>query len=535
MGSRDELAWTLLTPAWKTNAHAATATVGKYAAIPVAMETNARAKKTVTDPTLPPEAFDATGYMRHMFRDAPDAWKHLASGGFGSAFLVTVTGKTRPLLQRLHDDVMNKVDYARVNSVPLGTKVVLKVMTTGPENIHWSRERGAGKMLYLKYKYEKERRKHSVANKGKKKIDPAAQRAIDDAMKKYMSSLDAMDENERRRYLETFVKNRKRTIWESVLRDGSVDASNHKYIMTRPPVTFKCASGTATVRARDTIPNLYFGGSHNAYGVYTIVMGFVHGKLLKHIKNEPTPGMVANLEKAMFTFAASGVEHGDAHTGNIFADLNDNVCLIDFGMSVIMPRASKDRALRKLGGCVRALQTTGTWPEDVSNSVWYGADHRGENERSIMRYLNSYMKAKGYTWYNPTGKMLRYMKRKVKKRELDVARKRIWAKVCTVPTGGDAGGGRRSPDSALSLRASSPNSPPSSTRVPRDQTPHRPAERAPGRRRKAALPKMRKHRRITPLEPVHTRAPERRRKAAEPKMRKHRRITPLSPAKSGNV
>lgn len=450
LGPTDDLPWGVLTPAGSRGKHPATTKVGKYNKVPVEMVSNARARKTITDRTLPTDAFDAMGYMRHMFRDAPEDWKHLASGGYGSAFLVTVTDVTKRRLQSLHGDVKNKVEQSHINYVPNKTKLVLKVITAGNDNRYW--QPNAAEKRYMEDYAQDEREKRGVARK--KKIDTALQKDINRVVSRRKSDVRAMKPADRDTFLKDHVAGQKRAVWDFVLNTGSMDASNHAYIMRTDPVTFRCGQGTATVRARDVIPHLYFGGSHNIYGVYVIVMGYAHGKPLKSI--DPGPLVVANLEKAMFTLAASGVEHGDAHTANIFATLNGDVQFLDFGMSVIMPRAFKDRAARKLGACVRALQKTGEWPERWSNSVWYGDDHKGKNERSIMRYLNSYMRTKVNSWYNPSGKMLRFMKGLTTKEALDVARTIVWSEACVRKSPSP----KRSPSpkSPLDLVASPPKS-----------------------------------------------------------------------------
>lgn len=455
MGSAEARSWGRMSGPGIAGGHFATARTDKYNKIPVDMVSNARAKRTIADKTPPSVAFDAMGYMRHMFRDTPADWKHLASGGFGSAFVVTVTDATKRRLKRLYDETMNKVDHSRIDHVPNKTKVVLKVITAGRENRYW--EPNAEEKRYLEDIAADELKKRGVSHK--KKIDPEIQRVINEVVAHARGKVRAMSPQRRRAFLNESIRKKRQQIWDFVLETGSLDASNHEYIMKQDPVTFKCATGTATVRARDVIPHFYFGGSHNPYGVYVVAMGFVEGKPLKNIT--PTPTIVANLEKAMFTLAASGVEHGDAHTANIFATLNGDVHLIDFGMSVILPALYKNRALRKLGACVRALQTKGEWPERWSNSVWYGnARHDGENTRSIMRYVNSYMRTKLFEWYNPSGKMMRYMKTLTTKAALDVARTRVWSRVCVR---------RRSPSpmSPLNLTVSSPNT------TPRRKTPKR--------------------------------------------------------------
>ena len=237
-----------------------------------------------------------------------------------------------------------------------------------------------------------------------------------------------------------YVREHKKRVWMELIQKAALDASNHEYLMTSTPFQMECVrGGEVLLRAKDVIPELYFAGCDIERGVYVIAMSAEEGSI-KKIRNY-TSKNVAMLERALLTLAAVGVEHGDLHSNNIF--IFDNVVkVIDFGMSAILPERFQKHARERIVKAVRHLLITRTWPESITNSIWYGSrngSHTGSRNGShnatngTMRYLNSYMAEKhgsSFNWYNPSGKMMKLTKALSKKDALDTARYRLWTGLC---------------------------------------------------------------------------------------------------------
>lgn len=223
----------------------------------------------------------------------------------------------------------------------------------------------------------------------------------------------------------TKLKESKRKAWLELLHDGALDATNHKFITSAKTVEIPCKSGHIALRGRDVVPDFYFAGSNRQYGVYVIAMGMVAGSNMT--SHRDTPELVANLEKAILTLAAIGVEHGDLHTGNILVLQRNQVKIIDFGMTAILPRKYREKNIRLTTKAVHTLMKEGRWPEYVIDSIWYNS------EEGVARYLDSYLANKykdSFDWYNPTSKLLLSKKSKINKVLLDAARLQAWKGSC---------------------------------------------------------------------------------------------------------
>jgi len=216
-------------------------------------------------------------------------------------------------------------------------------------------------------------------------------------------------------HLDRHIEAKKKKIWKDILHEGATDASNHYHILKAPAVTIDVPNGSITLKASDIVPEFYFSGSVAKYGVYVIVMGVAPGSSAPRA-NIPPP-VIASIEKAALTLAASGIEHGDLHDGNIMVHKN-SVKIIDFGMTAILPLRYREKAVEGITKAVNTLLQSHSWPEKNSNNIFYNKTN------GIMRYMNSYHS--GYSFYNPTGKMIRYVKTQASKDSLDEARYKLW-------------------------------------------------------------------------------------------------------------
>lgn len=449
-----------------TRYRAYTTRVGKYPRLTGTQRlSQQRATNTITETTLPTTPINAREFMS-KFKDRMP--KLLADGGQGSVYSLTVTDASKHIIDTIYAWSTNRISRKSPSKIPNGTRVVIKVMALEDH----ARDEWDLKKIRPKF----------IRNRGKFPITKA--RAGPNAF-------DALSEANRKAALNKYSFGRRRHAWMNFLKKAALDASNHDYLMKAAPISFACGgdAGRVTVSARDVIPDFYFGGSITKYGVYVVVMGLVDGVMVEKVKptvlpaSSPSgnktaplsPTAVANLEKAMLILAASGVEHGDAHTQNVYVLRNDHVHLIDFGMSVILPKAYRDFARKSLMRSVKYLVSTKKWPEVWSNMVWYGANGRGKNERSIMRYMNSYMQNDKFTWYNPSGKLLRWAREPYKNHKdlLNASRAKVWLTECSKPSP------RRSPPHTtpkpVTTYAARPTKPsPKRNLVPRSTAPPHP-------------------------------------------------------------
>lgn len=387
---------------------------GKLPRMHVNRITNGRAKRTITSLALPQKVMHAQDFMNHAL---PKAHRRLDEGAHGSAFSVMMTPETLGPLKRIFNALDNAILVKKLDRVPLGAKLVVKVMTLDrAEREFWNDTKA-------KERYFKDVSLTMVSNafKGKPEIPYSA---FDAQYKKTKSHFEGLSPSKQREILGN-IPRRQKELWKELLHKGAVDATNHEYLMTAPPVDVSCGEGTITLHARDVVPEFYFAGSHRECGVYVIVMGLVDGRT--YTPRSMTPPIVASFEKALLTLSVVGVDHGDMHTGNIMAKSDGSVKLIDFGMTAILPKTYRDYAFKAVSNAVQTLLRTGRWPEEVTNAIWYNGN------KGTMRYMNSYMQERhgnNFNWWNPGAKMLLYTKASVTKGPLDDARIKLWRPLC---------------------------------------------------------------------------------------------------------
>ena len=225
-------------------------------------------------------------------------------------------------------------------------------------------------------------------------------------------------------------------LWDNVLENGLYEAVIHAAIVRATPLPVRCPGGALLVRPSDVVPMFYASGTDCEHGVHITIMSVVKGGILERFiprKQPNTPAnlqkpsralVVASVEKALLTLAVAGVEHGDAHGGNILVLPDGRVKVIDFGLAMVVPEVQQAVAQDLLEECLNIFFRTGTWPEAVSNAVFYGINGTGTQSTSIARYANSYMDSFKFFYFG--GKALRYYKTRIAKPVLDAARRAVW-------------------------------------------------------------------------------------------------------------
>lgn len=387
---------------------------GKYEKIQVNRITNARAAKTVDTTDLPDRVMSAAGFMRSF---VVSGFSKLSSGAHGEVYSLDDTFK----LVELHALLQNKITHVTPAKIPATTKVIIKVIAI-PEDERemWDvKDVTTLRRGYLRLVTERTVKKDFKIPSGEPLPINTLRKAYVNIRKNFNTRL---NQNTRQSYLREFQRGQRTESWFDVLRDGSGDAINHVHLVKAPAETIQTQLGQIQLKASDVVPDFYFAGSSRQHGVYIIAMGVAQGSAASRVKRMP-PTLVANIEKALVTLAAAGVEHGDLHSGNIMVAADMSVKVIDFGMTSILPETYRTRATAMITQSVSSLLRTGSWPENSSNNFWYNP------QNGIMRYMNSYMSArhgKNFSWYNPSGKFLLYAKTHADKNALDHARFIVW-------------------------------------------------------------------------------------------------------------
>ena len=389
---------------------------GKYEKIPVNRISNRLAEGTLTDTSLPAQASSPAGFMHSFMKHG---YTRISSGAHGEVFSVSnVSG-----IKELFSALQNRIVYKSPASIPMGTQVIVKVISI-PDYDLWSSDRRTIEMQYLA-----NTTKRTIMRNLKVNSVPSSllRQHIPAVTKNFMTRTEAT----RQSYIDRFLKTCQQEAWDEVLREGATDATNHVHLVKSPPEVIHTPRGTLTLSARDVVPDFYFSGSLVRYGVYVVVMGVARGKTVDSLlrrKSEKrakfSPELVVVIEKALLTLAIAGVEHGDFHLGNIMVDdKKDTIKVIDFGMTSILPERFRLKATKATTRAVTTLFQTGSWPEKNTNDVWY------DPMEGTIRYLNSYMMekhGKNFSWYNPSGKLLLAAKSETQKKALDKARCNLW-------------------------------------------------------------------------------------------------------------
>ena len=221
------------------------------------------------------------------------------------------------------------------------------------------------------------------------------------------------------------VRMQKYEAWLHLLRDGTGEALNHKFIMEAPPVRIECSPSTQILlQPKDIVPEMYFAGADIQYGVYVIAMSAEDGVVKKprYLKTKE----VALLEKAILTMLAIGIEHGDLHFENILFQ-PESVKFIDFGMSLILPETMAERMRKLVQLAVSRLFQKKLWPNAIANSMFHYTNN------GMLSYVDAYIGRRfGTNWFNPSWKMLAVSKKYSPKAGLDAQRLAVWTPLCTV-------------------------------------------------------------------------------------------------------
>lgn len=162
-------------------------------------------------------------------------------------------------------------------------------------------------------------------------------------------------------------------------------------------------------------PPLYYAGllSGVTGTLFITVMGKAKGDSLFSMlttKGVLTAAQYVSIEKAIITLWILGVSHADLHPGNIFFEPRSNeVTIIDFGYGMVLPN--------HIATQLQAFDFV-----DRNGNIAFFNESYG-----LAEYTNSVQRGRGHAWYNPEGKLLRYLRGIVKdKVNIEAARQKMW-------------------------------------------------------------------------------------------------------------
>lgn len=400
-----------------------TTTLGKFPKLEIERITSARTLAAIKDKTVPPRAVEASEFVQKFFGND---YKHIGHGIQGSVYVLN--GKDEATLQKLKElfsSMTNLIVGKNPSNIKTRRQIVLKVSAVPKaKRMFWSTDNVRRQWVEAAAKYDVSLLRNTKKNTpGSYKKAVATREALYDAW---------TPRTRHREVVERYMNNNRRNAWIELLFDAARDASNHQYLMEAAPFTVPCeGGGTVTLDAREVVPEFYFAGSHPEYGVYVSVMTFIGGSVSK--VTAYTPAMMADLEKAAMTLAVCGMEHGDLHESNVMVTRQTyrsppRIKIIDFGLSVVLPQKYKTIARQKVEELLKTYYSSGVWSEKNLNNIYY---HPNDG---TMRYLDVYMPAVyGIDWFNPTGKLLRYVKSVANFNGMAVARKKLWSASCKKP------------------------------------------------------------------------------------------------------
>lgn len=382
---------------------------GKFERVRVNRLSNERATKTLKDTTtLPTHVKSGSSYIRQNFTAA----EKLGDGARGTVYMVNSGNDIAKVFNRLTNTIVLK------KPVKISTKkIVVKVMSMKDNDRRLWTDPSLQHTRYLEHLTRKTIR-------AQLKNQPYTDEIFFMQHDVTVRNFNSQPKERQDMLIDAFAQRTRKDVWKTFLQNAALDASNHEYLMKAKPIELKCLhGGELTLRARDYIPELYFAGSDIDLGVYVVAMSAENGTI-KRLENF-TSSNVAMLERAVLTLAAVGIEHGDLHRRNILL-FDNTVKIIDFDLSAILPEHFRKKAVSAVQNAVRQLLSTKSWPEEVTNSIWYGND-------GTLRYLDSYMAEKHihkFDWYSPSGKLLKLVKALSDKKALDAARYKLWTGLC---------------------------------------------------------------------------------------------------------
>ena len=215
----------------------------------------------------------------------------------------------------------------------------------------------------------------------------------------------------------------KKYVWNDHLLRVMLEGEIHDYVLSRSPI--EVMKGIR-LDAHKIAPQLYFGGSTMDGGLYVLVMKRAPGKSLydsiKHNHNVLDPLVAAHVEKTILTLVALGIEHGDSHDNNIYIDMsskNQGAMFIDFGMSIRLPESIRHHALACIKKAIESLRN-GSWSDTYIDEIFQGPGR-------VLEYADARMIRRRYTqFYYPSYSLLQYVRSRVDKQDLDLARRIVW-------------------------------------------------------------------------------------------------------------
>lgn len=166
------------------------------------------------------------------------------------------------------------------------------------------------------------------------------------------------------------------------------------------------------IDGRKLAPPIYYSGLLDTpHGmVFVTVMGRARGVNLRDFMKAKglTASQYANIEKAIVSLWLLGAAHADLHPGNVFFDSKCNrTTIIDFGFGMVLPR----QFVKKMEKYDLA--------EVAGNRAFYND--------GLGSYMNQIQQGRGYAWYNPEGKLIRYLRGLVRDpQNIEDARHRAW-------------------------------------------------------------------------------------------------------------
>jgi hypothetical protein len=179
-------------------------------------------------------------------------------------------------------------------------------------------------------------------------------------------------------------------------------------------------SGTR-LNGKDVVSSLFYAGigeGESTGWFYIVVMSEAPGVTLDGLLKEQSwllsAAQYVLLEKALATLWALGIAHNDPHVRNTFLDTTScKVTVIDYGFALVIPEEIHKCLLRFPFGTKDA------------GDAW---DQRcGGAGIALLNYTNAIQRGRGYGWYNPDTKSIKFYRTLVKDpRNIPQARKRLW-------------------------------------------------------------------------------------------------------------
>lgn len=173
--------------------------------------------------------------------------------------------------------------------------------------------------------------------------------------------------------------------------------------------------GEVMLHGSDVTPRVFYGGLLQSPSgtVFITVMDIAKGKSVSDFidqKGSLTARQFAHIEKAISTLWLLGVSHADLHLGNLFFDPKScRVNIIDFGYAHMLTSAMTKK-IRKFD-----------FGRSNANRLY------NDPRTGLAKYSNSIEVGRGYAWYNPEGKVARYLRGLVKDpQKLEAARHEVW-------------------------------------------------------------------------------------------------------------